>query len=210
MTAAEAARILVESIDVNIPDDSIKYGFQSFDQEFVDEPALRRANSVGVKIRDTLQRTHSGLKEQVQRTNSGVREPLQRANSGSTESLQRTNSGLRDTLQRSNRGVTPFRMYSRQNSRSDSGRSSSTADLTKPESDLSGLSSHTSGNTGKTLESMMQLMHTMVESIGKLQQDVTELKARRYCLGGCCTKISDQESLQQASPRLKKKASFEF
>jgi CRP-like cAMP-binding protein len=160
MTAAEAARILVESIDVNVPDESIKYGFQSFEQEFVEEPALRRANSVGAKIRETLQRTNSGIRDTLQRSNSGL---------------------TRETLLRSHSGLTPLRAYSRRNSSADSCRSSSTGDLTELESEMSGVSSHSIRTTEKTLETMMQLMHTMVESIGRLQRDVNELKSRTCC-----------------------------
>ncbi|KAE8975043.1 hypothetical protein PF011_g24628, partial [Phytophthora fragariae] len=207
MTATEAARVLVEGIDVNVPDDTIKYRFQSFDQQFVDEPALRRAHSVGAKIREALQRTHSGLRETLPRTNSGLREPLQRSNSGLPDTLYRTSSGLRETLQRSNSGLIPFRSYSRRNSSADSGRSSSTAELTEPESDLSGMTSHSPGNTEKTLESMMRLMHTLVENISRLQQDVTELKARRPSFGGCCCKVEGPVCGQTPSQGLKKRRS---
>jgi CRP-like cAMP-binding protein len=160
MTAAEAARILVEAIDVNVPDDSIKYGFQSFDQQFVDEPSLRRANSVEAKIRDTLQRASSGLSDSVY-------------------------SGMRDIFQRTNSGIASYRVYSRRSSRVDTNRSTSTADLTEPDSDTQEGAAPSTGTTEKTLETMMQLMQTMVANIGRLQEDVDELKAREFCCKRC-------------------------
>ncbi|GMF34773.1 unnamed protein product [Phytophthora fragariaefolia] len=197
MTASEAARILVEAIDINVPDSSIKYGFQTFDQEFVDDAALRHAHSVSAKIREALQRTNSDLTDTLHRTNSDTIEPLQRTNSGLTEPLQRSHSGLSDTyqhrnggmkesLQRSSCGVAPFHSYSRRNSASDSGRSSSMGELTEVESGVPGIQTHNTGNTEKALEKMMQLMHTMAENISRLQQDVAKLKDREISCGGNC------------------------
>ncbi|KAG6614939.1 Voltage-gated Ion Channel (VIC) Superfamily [Phytophthora cinnamomi] len=62
MTSAEAARILVEAIDINVPDESIKYGFQNFDQEFVEDSSLSYADSTDAKISDTLSRRGSSLR----------------------------------------------------------------------------------------------------------------------------------------------------
>ncbi|GMF12484.1 unnamed protein product [Phytophthora lilii] len=62
MTASEAARILVEAIDVNTPDETIRYGFQSFDQEFIEDSSLRHANSADAKISNTLKRRNSGAR----------------------------------------------------------------------------------------------------------------------------------------------------
>ncbi|KAG6609118.1 cAMP-dependent protein kinase catalytic subunit alpha [Phytophthora cinnamomi] len=62
MTAKEAARILVEAIDINAPDETIKYGFQSFDEGFIEDSSLRQANAADVKISDTLQRRRSSIR----------------------------------------------------------------------------------------------------------------------------------------------------
>jgi CRP-like cAMP-binding protein len=142
MTSSEAARILVEAIDVSAPDESIKYGFQSFDHEFVDTPALRRANSVGAKIRDALQRSNSGIRL--------------------------------------------FRTYSRRLSKADSCRSSATSTGdTETESDISGGSSYGGGAMEKSVESMLQLMHSMADNIARLQQDVSELKRQAPLCKSC-------------------------
>ncbi|KAE9316918.1 hypothetical protein PF008_g18886 [Phytophthora fragariae] len=149
MTASEAARILVEAIDVNAPDESIKYGFQSFDEGFVEGPSLRRVNSVGAKIRDTLQRTNSGVRL--------------------------------------------FRSYSRRYSNGDTHRSSTTSNGdTENESDISGGSSWTGGSVEKTMECMMQLLHSMADNISRLQQDVGDLKRQKAHCKVCGTKDRDK------------------
>ncbi|KAL3663402.1 hypothetical protein V7S43_011807 [Phytophthora oleae] len=62
MTAKEAACILVEAIDINTPDESIKYGFQNSDQKFVADSLLRRANSIDAKINDKLNRRRGSVR----------------------------------------------------------------------------------------------------------------------------------------------------
>ncbi|KAG7380823.1 hypothetical protein PHYPSEUDO_006756 [Phytophthora pseudosyringae] len=59
MTAQEAARILVEAIDINVPDESIKYGFQNCEPGFIADSSLRHANSTDATISDTLHRRSS-------------------------------------------------------------------------------------------------------------------------------------------------------
>ncbi|GMF31069.1 unnamed protein product [Phytophthora fragariaefolia] len=62
MTAKEAARILVEAIDINAPDETIKYGFQSFGEGFIEDSSLRQANEADAKISETLQRRRSSIR----------------------------------------------------------------------------------------------------------------------------------------------------
>ncbi|KAE9059463.1 hypothetical protein PF010_g30607, partial [Phytophthora fragariae] len=61
MTAKEAACTLVEAIDISAPDETIKYGFQSFDEGFIEDSSLRQANAADVKISDTLLRRRSSV-----------------------------------------------------------------------------------------------------------------------------------------------------
>ncbi|GMF63091.1 unnamed protein product [Phytophthora fragariaefolia] len=62
MTAKEAAGILVEAIDINAPDETIKYGFQSFGEGFIEDSSLRQANEADAKISETLQRRRSSIR----------------------------------------------------------------------------------------------------------------------------------------------------
>ncbi|GMF54842.1 unnamed protein product [Phytophthora fragariaefolia] len=64
MSAKEAARILVETIDVHVPDDSIKYGFQNFDHEFIEDSCLGHVDSTDVKTRETLLRRSSSYRSE--------------------------------------------------------------------------------------------------------------------------------------------------
>jgi hypothetical protein len=70
MTAAEATTILVEAIDVNVRDESIRYGFQSFDQDFIEDSSLPHANTADAKISNTLQRRNSSIRQSVSRRDS--------------------------------------------------------------------------------------------------------------------------------------------
>ncbi|KAG1684766.1 hypothetical protein DVH05_010547 [Phytophthora capsici] len=79
LTAKEAARILVEAIDINAPDESIKYGFQNCDQEFVEDSSLRRANSIDAKISDSLNRRRDSFR--LERSSSSRRSLTEDQNS---------------------------------------------------------------------------------------------------------------------------------
>ncbi|GMF31192.1 unnamed protein product [Phytophthora fragariaefolia] len=59
MTAKEAARILVE---INASDETIKYGFQSFGEGFIEDSSLCQANEADAKISETLQRRRSSIR----------------------------------------------------------------------------------------------------------------------------------------------------
>ncbi|RLN57457.1 hypothetical protein BBJ28_00020205 [Nothophytophthora sp. Chile5] len=76
MTAAEAAATLVEQIDVNLPDSSIKYGFQSFGPGF---GAPERTNSLA---RATMSRRNSAMRSA---------KPISRGNSQSDSSAPTEN-----------------------------------------------------------------------------------------------------------------------
>ncbi|GMF32499.1 unnamed protein product [Phytophthora lilii] len=59
--AVSAKRRENGTIDINAPDESIKYGFQSSDHDFVGSSSLRQVDSARTKIRDTLHRRSSDM-----------------------------------------------------------------------------------------------------------------------------------------------------
>ncbi|ETI46366.1 hypothetical protein F443_09236 [Phytophthora nicotianae P1569] len=137
ITSAEAAKVLVKAIDVNVPDESIKYGFQSFDHAFVDDSSIRRVNSVRAKIRDTLQRSNSEVTSRV----------------------------------------SSFRSNSSRNLTIDSSRSA-TCELMDQDTEPPEGSTKSGENSDKTLENILSLLQRMSKDIGKLQQDMKEVKSQ--------------------------------
>ncbi|KAE9167343.1 hypothetical protein PF005_g28822 [Phytophthora fragariae] len=77
MPAADVARILVDAIDINVPDESIKYGFQNFDQVFVEDSSLGYADSMdgeatdsGTHLRQGSLQSGGGYSSHTSRTES--------------------------------------------------------------------------------------------------------------------------------------------
>ncbi|KAE9041399.1 hypothetical protein PR002_g4477 [Phytophthora rubi] len=75
--ASDVARILVDAIDINVPDESIKYGFQNFDQVFVEDSSLGYADSMdgeatdsGTHLRQGSLQSGGGYSSHTSRTES--------------------------------------------------------------------------------------------------------------------------------------------